>query len=309
MQDRDKTKQQLIQERDEAQRRIAELEDSAVLRAQAEAALRQNDGLLWATFNATSDGLLVVDRKGRISQWNSRFAEMWRIPRDILDAGDDARLIDFVLDQLPDPGAFLSNVMELYGSLLEEIAIIHFKDGRVFERLTLPVIDKGKEIGRVWNFRDITAYKQVEEDLRKADERYKQSQKIGRIGNWEYNMQTARFWGSDEARRLFNFPPDHIELTTEDVEDCIPDRERVHQALLDLIREGREYNIEYEMHPVNSSEIRIIWSIADVQRDESGNSVLITGWFRTLRNANRPWMHCKRARNGIGCSLITCWRD
>lgn len=45
--------------------------------------------LLAATLESTADGILVVDSDGRITSFNQKFAEMWRIPDQILASKDD----------------------------------------------------------------------------------------------------------------------------------------------------------------------------------------------------------------------------
>src|SRR6185436_875757 len=52
---------------------------------QAEEKLRHSISLLRSTFESTADGLLVVDRAGRIVSFNERFLSLWRIPRKILE--------------------------------------------------------------------------------------------------------------------------------------------------------------------------------------------------------------------------------
>jgi PAS domain S-box-containing protein len=113
--------------------------------------------------------------------------------------------------------------------------------------------------------------------LKLSEERYRMAQKVGHVGNWEYNVKTTRFWGSDEARRIFGFEPDAVDFTTEEVERRIPERERVHQALVDLIQEGKEYNIDYTIQPHGPGDSRIIWSVAELQRDAEGNPLIVTG--------------------------------
>ena len=105
---------------------------------------------------ATADGILAVDRDGRVIQANRRFAELWRIPPDILARGDDRALLDFVAGQLRDPAAFRATVEALYHSDTEDTDTVEFTDGRVFERVTAPLVLKGANVGRVWSFRDIT---------------------------------------------------------------------------------------------------------------------------------------------------------
>ena len=59
---------------------------------------------LWrAVLESTDDGILVVSNRRRIVAHNSRFAELWRIPQGLLDAGDDEALLTYVAGQLRHP--------------------------------------------------------------------------------------------------------------------------------------------------------------------------------------------------------------
>ncbi|MBI3184056.1 MAG: PAS domain-containing protein [Myxococcales bacterium] len=132
-------------------------------RRKAEQARERALSLLQATLESTADGILVVDRQGKFASYNEQFATMWRIPREILLAGDDARALDYVLSQLVDPQGFLRKVQQLYGEPeAESFDVLRFGDGRVFERLSKPQ-RTGREIaGRVWSFRDVTERRRVE---------------------------------------------------------------------------------------------------------------------------------------------------
>jgi diguanylate cyclase (GGDEF)-like protein len=113
--------------------------------------------LLIATLDATADGILVVDLNGKIRRFNKRFVQLWRIPRQILEAGDDDAAIAFVLSQLRYPDAFVSKIRELYAQPeAESFDILDFNDGRVFERYSIPQLAGDAAVGRVWSFRDVT---------------------------------------------------------------------------------------------------------------------------------------------------------
>jgi PAS domain S-box-containing protein len=134
---------------------------------QTQAALGESLSLYKTALESTADGLLVVDLHGRMVSWNRKFADMWRIPEDILNARDDQQALAYILEQLHDPQGFLTKVRYLYDHPeAESIDTVRFKDGRVFERHSMPQYLEHRIMGRVWSFRDVTSQVQAEEALR-----------------------------------------------------------------------------------------------------------------------------------------------
>src|SRR4051794_12532069 len=132
--------------------RIKELMDLRLAeRERSERELEESLSLQRATLESTADGILVVGREGQIVGFNQRFKDMWRLPDDIVDSGDDDRAIAFVCDQLVDPTSFVRKIDQLYKRPeAESFDMLHFKDGRVFERYSRPQRGTDDEIhGRV----------------------------------------------------------------------------------------------------------------------------------------------------------------
>jgi PAS domain S-box-containing protein len=147
---------------------VASVRDVTERRA-AEAELRTALSLLSATLESTADGILVVGGDGRISGANQRFVDLWRIPPDLMAAGDDDQLLGYVLDQLVDAPAFLAKVHDLYEHPgAESNDVLEFHDGRIFERYSRPQRVGDEIVGRVWSFRDITESRDRELELREA---------------------------------------------------------------------------------------------------------------------------------------------
>lgn len=130
--------------------------------AEQTAELANSLSLLQATIESTADGILVVDHCGKVTHYNRNFAQMWRLPSEVMDSKDDRHLVEFVVSQLIDEAAFLNKVKEVYATDLESLDTLEFKDGRVFERYSQPQRLGARCVGRVWSFRDVTARKRAE---------------------------------------------------------------------------------------------------------------------------------------------------
>ena len=145
---------------------------NVIERRRAKEALEKSYSLITATFESTADGILVIDAHGTVTNYNSKFIELWRIPESIILTKDDNQLIAYVMDQLKDPDGFLSKVKELYSHPEEtSFDLVEFKDGRIFERYSQPQRFEGRSLGRVWSFRNVTERKRAEEDLKASEAR------------------------------------------------------------------------------------------------------------------------------------------
>jgi PAS domain S-box-containing protein len=118
------------------------------------------------------NGILVVNHKGKVIKTNARFAEMWHISEDIIASKDDKKILNFTMALQSDPDEFIATISALYKNTgAESFDLIHFKDGRIFERISKPITLVSEEKGRVWSFLDITERKKNEMQLQRNNER------------------------------------------------------------------------------------------------------------------------------------------
>ena len=144
-----------------------DLEQQVIERQQAGDALRASEAQLLAILESTASGILAVDNYGQAQKVNRRFAELWRIPSALIASDDTWAMLSYVLEQVADPDAFQSNIQKLYGTTASETTTVLFKDGRVYERYSTPMIIDGSVNGRVWSYYDITDRIRSEEELKR----------------------------------------------------------------------------------------------------------------------------------------------
>ncbi|MFT4059467.1 MAG: EAL domain-containing protein [Legionella sp.] len=130
--------------------------------------LEKSLSLLRATLESTNDGIMMVNGHGQVVDWNQKFVEMWRIPTHMLESGKESIGFEYILEQLANPQAVVADVEYLYNhpDWQGELPVLHFKDGRIFERFTKPQKIGNEIVGRVYSFRDITQKLLDEDELR-----------------------------------------------------------------------------------------------------------------------------------------------
>ena len=124
--------------------------------------------------------------------------------------------------------------------------------------------------------------KQSEDELSRSEERYKKAQEVGHIGGWEYDVENDIFWGSDEGKKIYGFNPETDVFTAGEVMKCVIDKDRVNQAMVDLVEKSIPYNIVFEIIPHNTTKKITINSIAELVMDAHGNPVRVTGVMQDI---------------------------
>lgn len=128
------------------------------------------NALLYAQQEASVDGILVVDKNGKMVLHNKNFKRIWEIPEEILATKSDMLMLKAVRRLLTDPDAFLKKVEYLYNhkeeSSRDEILL---NDSRILDRFSAPLFTPEKQyLGRIWFFRDITKLKKTEQELKNS---------------------------------------------------------------------------------------------------------------------------------------------
>jgi PAS domain S-box-containing protein len=122
--------------------------------------------MLRATLEATSDGILVTDSNRRVTNCNQQYVRMWRLPDGLVDMPEHRHPADDCIGQLKDPGQYLERIEEIYaGAPPETFDLLEFADDRFFERNSRIQFLEGRNVGRVWSYRDVSARKLSEEAL------------------------------------------------------------------------------------------------------------------------------------------------
>lgn len=125
-------------------------------RTLAEKRLRATNSLFSAILESTAEGIVAIDGDGRIVAYNSRHIELWRLSEG--DKKEDNSMhFTSLAAKLRDPKHFIECNMKLRDSPTSELTeLLELQDGRSFEWTSRPQRVKGKVVGRISTFRDVS---------------------------------------------------------------------------------------------------------------------------------------------------------
>ncbi len=133
--------------------------------------------------------------------------------------------------------------------------------------------------------RDVTEHRQMEEDLRRSEERLKKAQEIAHLGSWDLDLRNNRLFWSDEVYRIFGLQPQEFSATYEAFLDAVhpDDRAAVDNAYSNSLRQGRdEYEIEHRVVRKSNGEIRFVHEKCKHIRDGSGQVIRSVGMVHDI---------------------------
>jgi diguanylate cyclase (GGDEF)-like protein/PAS domain S-box-containing protein len=138
-------------------------------RRNTEDELEQVAAELRATLESTADGVLVCSLEGAIRAFNRRFAQLWNIPKEMLLRRDDAAVHARLAASVDDPVAYASRLEAIFAQPEAEATdVLVLRSGRLLQRISLPQVSRGRVMGRVFSFHDITVQTETADGLRIA---------------------------------------------------------------------------------------------------------------------------------------------
>jgi PAS domain S-box-containing protein len=113
-----------------------------------------------------------------------------------------------------------------------------------------------------------------EAELLTARDRLQSAQRIGKIGNWEFDVQNRQFWWSDQTYAIYEQAPESFTATPSNVAAQIfpEDRERCKVARLNFAEGNTQLDIEYRI-VTGRGRVRWIHDLGEMRINSQGRKV------------------------------------
>jgi len=209
--------------------------------------LKTGEIALQAILRSTADGIIAVGLDRRILFYNERFLEMWQIPQETMAGGVFAGVFRVVLDQVDDPDAFRKRIEALSTSLEDDFEIVRFKDGRIFDRVSRPLMDGKTHRGRLWTFSDVGMQIQTEAALRESEAIFREFFKHSPVYVFIKDEKDRALRLSDNFENMLGRPADELlGKRTDELFPAAAARKMVDDDRM-LLKTGTKVEVEEEL--------------------------------------------------------------
>lgn len=249
-------------------------------RKAAETALRESEEHLAATLGSVVEGIISIDEQGIVENLNPAAQELFQYATEEI-IGQNINML------MPEPDRSAHDgYLKKYRSTGKALIIGSVREvmGRRKDGTTFPLelrVSEARQRGRrffVGALQDITRRKADEKELQKREAMLSNAQRIGHMGNWEWNILTGDLSWSEEIFRIFGFQPEEFAASYDAFLNSVhpDDRDFVVERVERAVQGKEEYNIDHRIL-LPDGTVRVVNEQGEVTRDDDGRAVHMSG--------------------------------
>jgi PAS domain S-box-containing protein len=259
-------------------------------RRQAEEALRASEEKYRLVVNTIPAVIFHGYPDGSIDCFDDKIQELTGYSKEEFDSRR-LKWTDLILEE-DSPGAKLavSEALKADQIYVREYRIRHKNGGITWiqgrGRIFLNAEGKIDHIkGVLFN---VSLRKQAEEELLKRGASLEQAQRIGQIGNWEWDIATDKSTYSQELLRMLGIPPSPADFSYQEFLNYVhpDDREMVKTALDEALAGDRPYRADFRVIGAEGA-IRYFHTQAETVFDQQGKAAFMQGIVQDVTEQRR----------------------
>ncbi len=155
-----------------------------------------------------------------------------------------------------------------------KLSALYEEQTALYEELTA-----SEEELRQQNDELIKSNRQVAENERRLNK----AQQLAKVGNWELDLVKGTIWGSEEAFHLYGLERKSPYLPLPIIQSmvCEEYREKMDEALKDLITKNTPYNVQFKII-LNDGKAQYMHSVAELEVNEQGEPLRVLGVIQDI---------------------------
>jgi PAS domain S-box-containing protein len=245
----------------------------------------------------------VTDEKGKITDFNERYIDIWKIPREILERGMAREVRELASQNFADPQRFIARIEEISATRQESFDLLELKDGRIFERSSKVLTVEEESVGRVWSFRDVTERNLAEMTSRRlaaivasSDDAIVGKDLNGIITSWNLGAERIFGYTADEmigSSIMRLIPPDHQEEESEILSRIRCGERFGHFETIRVAKDGRRLSVSITVSPIKDTTGNVVGA-SKVARDITERKAAEEALSKAMEEAetaNRERLH------------------
>ena len=268
-----------------------------------ETELRESERLLSNMFNSLEESVILVDPDDRtIIDCNAATERLFGYEKEEL-IGKSTKMLHV------DDKAYYT-FSELGKEALDEKGFFDTefrmkkKNGEEFhsEHTVTLVYDDGKdtEVRKVVSvIRDISERKAYEKELKEQQRRLLRSQQIGKIGDWQFDVESEEIIWSPVMYDIFERDPEQGPPSYQEIQQDYygEDSQKHNDAVDSAIKEGRPYELDLRLEVTN--KLKYIRAIGLPVKNSEGEVIQLTGIVQDITKRKKAEIALRKSENRI----------
>ena len=266
-------------------------------RKKAKQKLIDSENFLKAIIDNQPECIKIVDENGKLLMMNPSGLQM--IQANSFEQVDGVNVVDLITKE------HKTNFLKLHKEVIEggtrklEFEIKGIKGGRRWlETFAAPMNLNGKVV-HIAHTRDITERKKTEKLLIENEQFLKESQEIGRIGSYDFNINSGNWYYSNVMDELFGIDK-AFERNLEGWKTIIhPDWVKTMEDYLqdDVVNKRNGFDKEYKIIRKNDDAVRWVHGLGKLQFDAAGNPCNLVGVIQDVTQQKELEEELNQAKN------------
>ncbi|WP_457622298.1 PAS domain S-box protein [Persephonella sp.] len=172
-----------------------------------------------------------------------------------------------------------------------EIELMTKNKNRIIVEVSASETEFDNKTSSIWIIRDITERKEKENLLKETMEMLAVSQKLARLGNWQWFLDSNKFWVSKEGCEIICGKSKEFNGYIRDFYNFVhpEDKPLLLTKRKEMLEKGKPYEFVYRIKPGEKRPELVLREITKLIKDENGNITRVIGIIQDVTNQTKTY--------------------